>query len=148
MSPSTGPMSTFLFKGASGTHESAVGPYVHSVLSSQQPAASTLRLPVVLLLALFTILPPSHFLATMPSVAEPVRQPAIDESLAKTRLRQPLKLSGALDLPFNDLTPAIGREFPEIQVVDLLEAPNSDDVIRDLAATGISSVLSISPATG
>ena len=50
--------------------------------------------------------------------------------------RQYSKLSGALDnLKSFDVTPAIGREFPEANLVDLLNAPNSDELIRDLAIT-------------
>lgn len=48
----------------------------------------------------------------------------------------PLKPSGALDA-FDrfDVTPAIGTEFKRgvVQLKDLLEAPNADDLIRDLA---------------
>ncbi|KAJ3054394.1 hypothetical protein HK097_001945 [Rhizophlyctis rosea] len=46
-----------------------------------------------------------------------------------------LKNSGALDkYPHSTVTPAIGTEFaPGIQLVDLLKAENSDDLIRDLA---------------
>lgn len=49
---------------------------------------------------------------------------------------KPLANTGSL-LSFtqNDLTPVIGTEFNGIQAVDLLEASNSDDLIRDLAAT-------------
>ncbi|KAF2667597.1 taurine catabolism dioxygenase [Microthyrium microscopicum] len=50
--------------------------------------------------------------------------------------REPLKLSGALDL-FNhfDVTPIIGREYPDLNLKALLRAPNSDELIRDLAIT-------------
>ncbi|POS79317.1 TfdA family Taurine catabolism dioxygenase TauD [Diaporthe helianthi] len=49
---------------------------------------------------------------------------------------KPLKLSGALD-PFEsfDPTPLTGREFPTANVVEWLKAPNSDELIRDLAIT-------------
>jgi hypothetical protein len=49
----------------------------------------------------------------------------------------PLRLSGALDR-FNseDTTPAIGREFINVNIVDdLLNATNSDELIQDLAIT-------------
>ena len=36
------------------------------------------------------------------------------------------------------VTPVIGTEFKEgVQIADLLSAPNSDDLIRDLAILGI-----------
>lgn len=77
----------------------------------------------------------------MPSVAQPVQQilgfpVGVNEVQAKSRLEKPLKLSGTLDVEYNDMTPAIGREFPQIQLVDLLSAPDSDDMIRDFAVTG------------
>lgn len=49
---------------------------------------------------------------------------------------QPLKLSGALD-QFESFhsTPCIGTEFPKANLVEWLRAPNSDELIRDLAIT-------------
>ena len=49
----------------------------------------------------------------------------------------PLKQSGALDnFQFEDITPVIGREFPNINIVDdLIHAPNADQLIRDVAIT-------------
>ncbi|KAM5341594.1 hypothetical protein ACJ41O_014625 [Fusarium nematophilum] len=55
---------------------------------------------------------------------------------SKSQSREPLKLSGALkDYESFDVTPAIGREFPKANLVEWLEAPNSDELIRDLAIT-------------
>ncbi len=52
------------------------------------------------------------------------------------RGREPLQPTGALNhLNQFDVTPVIGREFPDTQLVDLLTAPNSDDLIRELAVT-------------
>lgn len=50
---------------------------------------------------------------------------------------EPLKLSGALkDVAFEDTTPVIGREFFNVNIVDdLLNGPNSDEKLRDLAIT-------------
>ncbi|KAI8286602.1 putative alpha-ketoglutarate-dependent sulfonate dioxygenase [Colletotrichum sp. SAR11_57] len=49
---------------------------------------------------------------------------------------KPLKQSGALDaFESFDPTPITGREFPTANIVDWLKAPNSDDLIRDLAIT-------------
>ena len=51
--------------------------------------------------------------------------------------REPLQLKGVLDQYRSfDVTPTIGREFPEAQLTDWLESPDADDVIRDLAITG------------
>ncbi|ERT01167.1 hypothetical protein HMPREF1624_02409 [Sporothrix schenckii ATCC 58251] len=50
--------------------------------------------------------------------------------------REPLKLSGALDeFKSIDLTPTIGTEFPEANLVDWLKSPNADALLRDLAIT-------------
>lgn len=53
-----------------------------------------------------------------------------------TAVRQPLEYRGKLD-EFNsfDVTPVIGREFPDAKLVDWLQAPNSDELLRDLAVT-------------
>ncbi|KAI1371789.1 taurine catabolism dioxygenase [Hypoxylon crocopeplum] len=49
----------------------------------------------------------------------------------------PLNLSGALEkFSYEDTTPAIGREYLDINIVDdLLHASNADELIRDLAIT-------------
>jgi len=50
--------------------------------------------------------------------------------------RQPLKLSGVLDQYKSfDVTPVIGKEYPDADLVEWLHAPNSDELIRDLAIT-------------
>ncbi|KAF7560160.1 hypothetical protein G7046_g4004 [Stylonectria norvegica] len=56
--------------------------------------------------------------------------------ISKGQSRQPLKLSGALK-PYEsfDVTPSIGREFPKANISEWLNAPNSDELIRDLAIT-------------
>ena len=53
------------------------------------------------------------------------------------RIKQPLKLSGALEgFEYDDVTPVIGREFTGVNIVDdLLNASNSDELLRDLAIT-------------
>ena len=53
--------------------------------------------------------------------------------------RRPLKSTGSLDqIARVDLTSVIGTEFTRgVQLVDLLSAPNSDDLIRDLAILGM-----------
>ncbi|KAI1177160.1 TauD-domain-containing protein [Nemania sp. FL0916] len=54
----------------------------------------------------------------------------------RTNHREPLKLSGALDqFKHFDVTPVIGREFVDVDLAEWLHAPNSDELIRDLAIT-------------
>jgi hypothetical protein len=52
--------------------------------------------------------------------------------------RKPLQQSGLLNERFesDDLTPVIGREFPEANIVDdLMNSPDADTLLRDLAVT-------------
>ena len=59
-----------------------------------------------------------------------------------TQSKPPLKLSGALDqFKSFDVTPVIGKEFPDASLAEWLRAPNSDDLIRDLAITSSYSTL-------
>ncbi|KAH6612960.1 hypothetical protein B0J18DRAFT_470303 [Chaetomium sp. MPI-SDFR-AT-0129] len=56
--------------------------------------------------------------------------------VSKGASREPLKLSGVLDSYESfDVTPIIGREFPTANLAEWLDAPNSDELIRDLAIT-------------
>lgn len=57
------------------------------------------------------------------------------------RYPEPLLLTGALDhLRSEELTPVIGREYPSANLVDdIINAKNSDELIRDLAITSESS---------
>lgn len=76
-----------------------------------------------------------------PSVAETTTTPVVPivadtAPAAKTLQREPLKLSGSLDsFESFDVTPVIGREFPEANLKEWLHAPNSDELLRDLAIT-------------
>ncbi|KAF9893486.1 hypothetical protein FE257_010798 [Aspergillus nanangensis] len=66
-----------------------------------------------------------------PSVCSETAVPA-----AKVHGRVPLKPTGALDVFQSfDVTPVIGREYPTASLKDMLRAPNSDALIRDLAIT-------------
>ncbi|KEQ85785.1 taurine dioxygenase family protein [Aureobasidium pullulans] len=58
-------------------------------------------------------------------------------SVDQTSFPKPLKQSGALEnFTHEDTTPVIGREFPDVNIVDdLLDASNADELIRDLAIT-------------
>jgi hypothetical protein len=61
-----------------------------------------------------------------------------DGNATKSRNTEPLKKSGALDsaFEFDDVTPIIGREYLTARIVeDFLDAPNADDLLRDLAIT-------------
>lgn len=68
----------------------------------------------------------------VPSVAE--------LSIKDTARPAPLELSGALDgFEHDDLTPVIGREFINVNIVDdILNAPNADERLREVAITSIS----------
>ena len=56
--------------------------------------------------------------------------------VAKSVHREPLQLSGALDkYEHFDVTPVIGREYPKANLVEWLNDPNADQLIRDLAIT-------------
>lgn len=60
----------------------------------------------------------------------------VDSVNTKSKYPAPLQLSGALkDYEHFEVTPSIGREYPKANLADLLSAPNSDDLIRDLAIT-------------
>ncbi|KAI0885449.1 TauD-domain-containing protein [Annulohypoxylon maeteangense] len=61
-----------------------------------------------------------------------------DDELPKleTAHKEPLKLSGALDqFKHFDVTPVIGREYVDVDLAEWLRAPNSDELLRDLAIT-------------
>ncbi|KAI5805456.1 putative alpha-ketoglutarate-dependent taurine dioxygenase [Peziza echinospora] len=69
-----------------------------------------------------------------------VKSPGFEQTTPATTTTTypaPLKLTGALDkYPSFDNTPVIGREFdPSVKLQDLLDAPNSDELIRELAIT-------------
>lgn len=54
-----------------------------------------------------------------------------------TTHKEPLQLQGVLDQYESfDVTPIIGKEFPAASLKDWLEAPNSDDLLREIAITG------------
>ncbi|OSX61942.1 hypothetical protein POSPLADRAFT_1074370 [Postia placenta MAD-698-R-SB12] len=61
----------------------------------------------------------------------------LTETFSKLSVRastEPLKPTGALDkYDFVDITPVIGREYPNVQLTDLLNAEDADELIRELA---------------
>ena len=66
----------------------------------------------------------------------------------KPSARKALHLSGVLDqYDHFDVTPVIGREFPNASLKEWLEAPNADELLRDLAITSMFAESSISTET-
>lgn len=69
-----------------------------------------------------------------PSVTETETSNQADVPFRTLKVSKPLQLSGVLDkFESFDVTPVIGTEYPILKVVDLLSAPNADELIRDLA---------------
>lgn len=61
---------------------------------------------------------------------------AVSQTGTTTPQREPLQLKGALDqFKSFDVTPVIGREFVDVNLKDWFRAPNSDELLRDLAVT-------------
>ena len=81
-------------------------------------------------------------MAPLLNPALPVRSVSkgLDADTEPVTYPAPLQRSGALDkFAFEETTPAIGREYADVNIVDdLLHAPNSDELVRDLAITSIS----------
>ncbi len=51
-------------------------------------------------------------------------------------VKLPMTSNGSLDrYTYVDLTPCIGREFPTANLVDMMNASNSDDLLAELALT-------------
>jgi len=51
-----------------------------------------------------------------------------------SKFPKPLKATGSLDKYESiDITPVVGTEYPTIKLVDLIKAPNADELLRDLA---------------
>lgn len=79
--------------------------------------------------------------------AEDGPAPAVQKPAAQVEAqhKEPLKLSGALDhFESFDVTPVIGREFVGVNLAKWLRAPNSDELLRDLAITSKSSHMVLS----
>lgn len=73
-----------------------------------------------------------------PSAAEAQTAIPIHTKATAVSTTAPVKSSGALDqFKSIELTPVIGREYPTVNLVELLNAPNSDDLLRDLAVTSM-----------
>lgn len=72
-------------------------------------------------------------------VSEPIKTLPTAKSITKPALasaqQTPLKVSGKLDslYQYDELTPVIGREYPTLQLRDLLYHEKADELLRDLA---------------
>ncbi len=65
---------------------------------------------------------------------------------AATSAKPWVKATGALDQHEHiEITPVIGREYPHVNLVSLLQAPNSEELLRELSL--ISNVSPFSPPT-
>lgn len=76
-----------------------------------------------------------------------LRGPAPPEHVAqpgRNRLAAPLQYTGSLDgYSHFEVTPSIGREFgKDLQLSELLQAENSDELIRDLGVLSESNAMS------
>ncbi|KAF1815206.1 taurine catabolism dioxygenase [Eremomyces bilateralis CBS 781.70] len=94
------------------------------------PSATVDTVPVVVPIA-------EKVLPVPPKEQAPAVQPEEDGLLkVLTGHKEPLKLSGALDqFEQFDVTPVIGKEFANVDLAEWLRAPNSDELLRDLAIT-------------
>lgn len=76
--------------------------------------------------------PPSAEIDLIPETAG---APDVSKTSSASRLNAPLEYSGSLDIYKQfDVTSVIGREFPEIQLSEIL---HDDTKIRDLAILGM-----------
>lgn len=74
---------------------------------------------------------------TQDHIAVKEQKSARPEAPTKTQYPKPLELKGVLNqFKSFDVTPVIGKEFPEADLVEWLRASNSDELLRDLAITG------------
>jgi hypothetical protein len=70
------------------------------------------------------------------STTQTITVQAVEETPQKWMPGPPLKLSGALNSYKSfDVSPVIGKEFVDVNLKDWVRAPNSDELIRDLAIT-------------
>jgi hypothetical protein len=59
------------------------------------------------------------------------------KTTSKISRKEPLKASGALSSNYFDVTSIIGREYPDVQISELMNSSRRDEYIRDLAITGM-----------
>ena len=54
-------------------------------------------------------------------------------------VREPMRTSGLLDTHrFSECTPIIGREYPDVQLAELMKSPNAELYLREIAIPGTS----------
>lgn len=71
---------------------------------------------------------------THPATGPAVATKAANGTATQASYPRPLQLTGVLDkYAFNESTPVIGREYPTLQAKELLNAPNADELLRELA---------------
>jgi len=78
--------------------------------------------------------------ATEVAIEIPIQPTKAGAGIATTAAaaKPSLKSTGVLDQYESfDLTPVIGREFPTANLVSWLQAPNSDELIKELALTSM-----------
>ena len=69
-----------------------------------------------------------------PIAVEDIKEqiPIVGKKLSTAK--EPLKYSGSLDsFASFDVTPVIGTEYEDIDLAEILKAPNADDLLRDIA---------------
>ncbi len=73
---------------------------------------------------------------TFVPLAPPLPQSNMGSVSPNTLIREPLKKGTSIDhLEYVDVTPIIGREYPTASLKEMLQAPNADEQLRDLAIT-------------
>jgi len=73
-----------------------------------------------------------------PSAVEIEQQASVTDlanlKLKASSFKEPLKSTGSLDKYTSiDITPVIGTEYTQVNLVELINAPNADELLRDLA---------------
>lgn len=77
--------------------------------------------------------------ATTPEATAPTLTSIKSGKVNNTRssYKEPLVSTGSLDsFTSFEVTPTIGREYPTLQLSDVMSSPNRDNLVRDLAITG------------
>jgi len=71
------------------------------------------------------------------TVAHSNEQPNPLKTASKITHKEPLRVSGVLSSNYFDVTSVIGREYPDVQLSELMNSARRDEYIRDLAITGM-----------
>jgi hypothetical protein len=71
-----------------------------------------------------------------PSATEPAQVSTATHPRKTTATKPWVKSTGSLDqYDYIEVTPVIGREYPHVNLVSLLQAPNSEELLQELALT-------------